>query len=35
MGSTLYTIQARVGGVNTEKRLLIRMANSAIFHGRR
>jgi hypothetical protein len=35
MGTTLYTIQARVGGVNTEKRLLIRMANSAIFHGRR
>ena len=34
-GSTLYTIQARVGGVNTEKRLLIRMANSAIFHGPR
>jgi len=35
MGSTLYTIQARVGGSKTEKRLLIRMANSAIFHGRR
>ena len=35
MGSTLYTIQARVGGVNSEKRLLIRMANSAIFHGPR
>ena len=35
MGSTLYTIQARVGGVKTEKRLLMRMANSAILHGAR
>jgi hypothetical protein len=34
-GSTVYTIQARVGGVNSEKRLLTRMANSAIFHGPR
>lgn len=35
MGSTLYTIQARVGNQSTERRLLVRMANSAIFHGRR
>ena len=35
MGSTLYTIQARVGTKSTERRMLIRMANSAILHGRR
>jgi len=35
MGSTLYTIQARVGNQSTERRLLVRMANSAILHGRR
>jgi hypothetical protein len=34
-GSTIYTIQARVGNQQTERRLLIRMANSAIFHGPR
>jgi hypothetical protein len=35
MGSTLYTIQARVGTKSTERRMLIRMANSAILHGPR
>ena len=35
MGSRLYTIQARVGTKSTERRMLIRMANSAILHGRR
>jgi hypothetical protein len=32
---TLYTIQARVGTKSTERRMLIRMANSAILHGPR
>ena len=35
MGSTLYTIQARVGTQSTERRMLVRMANSAILHGPR
>ena len=35
MGSTLYTIQARVGTKSTDRSMLIRMANSAILHGRR
>jgi hypothetical protein len=35
MGSTLYTIQARVGAKSTERRMLVRMANSAILHGPR
>src|SRR3954470_17610616 len=35
MGSTLYTIQARVGTKSTERRMLVRMANSAILHGPR
>jgi hypothetical protein len=34
-GSTLYTIQARVGTKSTERRMLVRMANSAILHGPR
>jgi hypothetical protein len=34
-GTTVYTIQARVGNQSTERRLLVRMANSAIFHGPR
>ena len=33
MGSTLYTIQARVGNKSTERRMLVRMANSAILHA--
>jgi hypothetical protein len=35
MGSALYTIQARVGTKSTGRRMLIRMANSAILHGPR
>jgi hypothetical protein len=35
MGATLYTIQARVGTKSTERRMLVRMANSAILHGPR
>ena len=30
-----YAIQARVGGAQTEKRILVRMANEAIRHGAR
>jgi hypothetical protein len=32
-GATVYTIQARVGNRSTERRMLVRMANSAILHG--
>jgi uncharacterized protein (DUF58 family) len=34
-GTTVYTIQARVGTRATERRMLVRMANSAILHGPR
>jgi hypothetical protein len=34
-GTTVYTIQARVGTQSTERRMLVRMANSAILHGPR
>jgi hypothetical protein len=34
-GTTVYTIQARVGTKSTERRMLVRMANSAILHGPR
>jgi len=34
-GSSVYTIQARVGTRSTERRMLVRMANSAILHGPR